>query len=63
LRKIKIYKSEKFDGIFSTDEGPLGKEKFNLRKQIQNWMFKDLIGIFQDLIDFIEVLIARKIDF
>jgi hypothetical protein len=63
LRKIKIYKSEKFDGIFSTDEGPLGKEKFNLRKQIQNWMFKDLIGIFQDLIEFIEVLIARKIDF
>jgi hypothetical protein len=63
LRKIKIYKTEKFNGIFSTDEGPIGKEKFNLRKKIQNWMFKDLIGIFQGLIEFIEVLIVRKIVF
>jgi hypothetical protein len=63
LGKIKIYKIEKFDSIFSTDEGPIDREKINMRKEIQNWMFKDSIGIFQGLIEFIEGLIARKIDF
>ena len=32
-------------------------------REIQNWMFKDSIRIFQGLIEFIEGLIARKIDF
>ena len=64
LGKIKIYKIEKFDSLFSSDGGPIGKGKINLRKTIQNWMFKDLIGIFQGLIEFIESLIAKnKIDF
>jgi hypothetical protein len=26
LRKIKIYKIEKFDSVFSIDEGPIGKK-------------------------------------
>jgi hypothetical protein len=26
LRKIKIYKIEKFNSVFSTDEGPIGKK-------------------------------------
>ena len=34
-----------------------------MRKEIQNWMFKDSTEIFQGLIEFIEGLIARKIDF
>jgi hypothetical protein len=34
LRKIKIYKIEKFYNVFLTDEGPIGKGKFNLRKEI-----------------------------
>jgi hypothetical protein len=63
LGKIKIYKIEKFNSIFSTDEGSINKEKFNMRKEIQNWMFKDSIEIFQGLIEFIEGLIARKINF
>jgi len=46
LKKIKIYKIEKFDTVFSIDKGPIGKEKFNLRRKIQNWMFKDSIEIF-----------------
>ena len=37
----------------------MDKEKFNLR-EIKNSMFKDSIGIFQGLIEFIEGLIARK---
>lgn len=32
LRKIKIYKIEKIKNIFSTNEGPIDKEKFNLRR-------------------------------
>ena len=63
LGKIKIYKIEKFDSLFSSDGGPIGKGKINLRKTIQNQMFKDLIGIFQGLIEFIESLIARQNDF
>jgi len=38
-------------------------KKFNVRKKIQNLMFKDSIEIFQGLIEFIEGLIVRKIDF
>jgi hypothetical protein len=60
LRKIKIYKIKKFDSIFPTDEGPIDKEKFNLRNLIQNWMFKDSIENFQGLIEFIEGLVTRK---
>jgi hypothetical protein len=60
LRKIKIYKIKKFDSIFPTDEGPIDKEKFNLRNVIQNWMFKDSIENFQGLIEFIEGLVTRK---
>jgi hypothetical protein len=63
LRKIKIYKIGKFDSVFLTDEGHIGKGKFNWRKAIQNYMFKDLIGIFQGLIDFIDGLISRRTDF
>ena len=39
------------------------QRKFNLRREIQNWMFKWSIRIFQGLIEFIEGLIARKIIF
>jgi hypothetical protein len=38
-------------------------KKFNVNKKIQNLMFKDSIEIFQGLIEFIEGLIVRKIDF
>jgi len=46
LRKIKIYKIEKFDSVFSTDKGLIDKEKINFKKEIQNFMLKDSIGIF-----------------
>jgi hypothetical protein len=59
LRKIKIYKIGKFDNVFLTNEAHIGKEKFNLRKEIKNWMFKDSNGIFQGLIVFIKDLIVR----
>ena len=62
-RKIKIYKIEKFNSVFSTDKDTIGRKKFNLRRKNQNQMFKDSIGILQGLIEFIEGLIARKIDF
>jgi hypothetical protein len=64
LKKIKIYKIEKFDSIFYIDGDFIGKEKFNLRREIKNSIFKDSIGIFQGLIEFIKGLIAiKKIDF
>jgi hypothetical protein len=34
LRKIKIYKIEKFNSVFSTDEDSIGKGKFNLRRKM-----------------------------
>ena len=48
---------------------PVTEEKkiFILRRKAQIWIFMDLIGFFMDLIgflfEFIEDLIARKIDF
>jgi hypothetical protein len=39
------------------DESPVGKENLNLRRKAQNWIF------IEGLIEFIEGLIARKIDF
>ena len=57
LRKIKIYKIENFNIVFFTNEDLISKGKFNLRREIQNWMFKDLIGTFQGLIEFNEGLI------
>jgi hypothetical protein len=47
------------ENLISIDEDSMDKEKFNLR-EIKNSMFKDSIGIFQGLIEFIEGLIARK---
>jgi hypothetical protein len=35
LRKIKIYKIKKYDSVFSTNKGPIGKERLNLRRKIQ----------------------------
>jgi hypothetical protein len=46
LRKIKIYKIENFDGVFSIDEGLIGIEKLNLRRKNQNCMVKDSNVIF-----------------
>ena len=63
LKKIKIYKIKKFNSVFSTNKGLIDKGKFNVRRKIQNWMFKDSIGFSQGLIAFIENLIVRKIDF
>jgi len=40
----------------------LTKKIQSLRRNIQNCMFKDSIGIFQGLIEFIEGIIARKIN-
>jgi hypothetical protein len=34
LRKIKIYKIEKFNSVFSTDKDSIGKGKFNLRRKM-----------------------------
>jgi hypothetical protein len=48
------------ENLISIDEDSMDKEKFNLRREIKNSMFKDSIGIFQGLIEFIEGLIARK---
>jgi hypothetical protein len=59
--RIKIYKIRKFNNIFSSNEDLFHKENSILRRKIQNCMFKDSIGIFQGLIEFMEGLIARKI--
>ena len=60
---IKYTRLKKFHNVFSTDEGSIDKEKFNLRREIQNQMLKDSIRNFQGLIKFIEGLIERKINF
>ena len=52
-------KYTRLENLISIDEDSMDKEKFNLR-EIKNSMFKDSIGIFQGLIEFIEGLIARK---
>jgi hypothetical protein len=57
LRKIKIYKIENLNIVFFTNEDLISKGKFNLRREIQNWMFKDSIETFQGLIEFNEGLI------
>ena len=49
--------------MFSTNTGPTGKKKFNLRRKILNQMFRDSIEFFQGLIEFTKGLIARKINF
>jgi hypothetical protein len=52
--RIKIYKIKKFNNIFSSNEDLFHKENSIFRRKIQNYMFKDSIGIFQDLIEFME---------
>jgi len=54
------YKDRIFGSIFLYDETPLEKKIWIFRRKVQIWMFMDLIGF---LIEFIEDLIARKIDF
>ena len=67
VKEVKKYKDWIFDSIFLRDESPVGEEIFyfeekspNLDFYGLNWIFMDLIGF---LFEFIEVLIARKIDF
>ena len=60
---IKIYKVGKISSPIWISEGLLKWEKLNLGRKNQNWMFTDLNGIFQGLIEFIEGLVARKISF
>ena len=36
----------KFDSIFFIDDSLVDKEKFNLRKKVQNQMFMDLIKFY-----------------
>jgi hypothetical protein len=59
LRRIKYAKLKNLTVYFSTDKGPIGKKKFNLRGEIPKWMFKGLIRIFSGLIELIEVFIIR----
>jgi hypothetical protein len=59
VEEDQVCKIKKFNNIFSTDEGPIGKKIFNLRGEIPKWMFKGLIRIFPGLIELIEVFIIR----
>ena len=61
------YKDWIFGSIFLKDESPIEKENLNFEEKNPNldvyglnWIFMDLIGF---LFEFIEDLIARKIDF
>jgi hypothetical protein len=58
--KDQIYEKKNFDNVFSTDEGPINKNKFNLMRKIQNLMLKGSIRILQGLFEFITGLIVRK---
>jgi hypothetical protein len=59
---IKIYKIRKFANVFSTKKDVISKENSSWGGKLKIWMFKDLIEIFQGLIEFIECLIVRKIN-
>jgi hypothetical protein len=63
LGRIKIYKVEKTNGLILTYEGPDDKRKLNFKRQIQNWMFKDSIEIFQGLINLLRAQLQEKIIF
>ena len=62
VEEDQIYKIENFDSVFSTDEGPIGKEN-SIWGEIQNWMLKDSIRNFQGLVEFIEGLIEKEMIF
>jgi hypothetical protein len=63
LGRIKIYKVKKTKGLILTDEGPDDRRKLNFKRQIQNWMFKDSIEIFQGLINLLRAQLQEKIIF
>jgi hypothetical protein len=62
LMMFKIWRL-KFDSISLTDESPTDKENSIWGRNVQNQMFMDSIKLIECLIEFMEGLIARKVDF
>jgi hypothetical protein len=60
---IKMYKINKISNPILTKKSFIGKNIFIWGKEIQIWMIKDSMRILVSLINFIENLFARKINF
>jgi hypothetical protein len=58
-----MYKIDKIGNLILIDKGPIYENIFIWGKEIQIWIGKDLMRILKGLINFIEDLIARKINF
>jgi len=61
--KVEGPKCIKLTTQFWLTKGPIGENIFIWGKEIQIWIGKDLKRILEGLINFIEDLIARTIDF
>ena len=61
--RTKMYKIDKIGNLILIDKGPIYENIFIWGKEIQIWIGKDLMRILKGLINFIEDLIARKINF
>ena len=53
----------KFYSIYLTEESPVGRENLIWREKGQNWCLWTQLDFIEGLFEFIEVLIARKIEF
>ena len=58
-----MYKIDKIGNLILIDKGLIYENIFIWGKEIQIWIGKDLMRILKGLINFIEDLIARKINF
>jgi len=63
VKDVKKIQRLKFNSILLTDESPVDKENSIWGRKIQNQMFMDSIKFMKGLIEFMEGLIAWKIDF
>jgi len=61
--RTKMYKIDKIGNLILIDKGPIYENIFIWGKEIQIWIGKDLMRILKGLINFIEDLIVRKINF
>jgi len=59
IEEDQIYKIEKFDSVFSIDEGPIDKENLIWEGKFKIGCLRT-IRVFKSLFEFIEGLIARK---
>jgi hypothetical protein len=64
VEEVQKYKDWKFDSILLTDESLVHKENSIWGRTVQNQIFMNSIKfLFEGLIEFMECLFARKIDF